>query len=308
VGAGALQRDTTGDYNTAIGLWSLQTNTTGTHNTASGSDALNGNTTGIGNTATGSEALAGNTIGSDNTASGVDALENNSSGNNNTVAGAAALFASTTGNNNTALGSGALRYSTTGSDNIGVGYYAGKNLTTGSSNIDIGNVGAGGDAGTIRLGTAGTHRAVFVAGVATTKVTGGAVYISASGQLGTLASAERYKTDIAPMGAGSGRLGQLRPVTFRLKDDASGALQYGLVAEEVAAVYPELVVRDETGAVAGVRYEEIAPTLLNEVQQQQKTIAAQDERIAALEALVLETQRQIALLQRPPSDQRIALK
>ena len=96
-----------------------------------------------------------------------------------------------------------------------------------------------------------------------------------TGRLGVLASSERYKTAIAPMGANTAKLGQLRPVTFHLKTDPKGALQYGLIAEEVAKVYPELVIRDEKGRIDGVRYDELAPMLLNEVQQQQTTITAQ---------------------------------
>lgn len=118
-------------------------------------------------------------------------------------------------------------------------------------------------------------------------MTGAAVYVTSSGQLGVLASSERYKTAIAPMGAGTEKLQELRPVSFHLKTDPKGALQYGLIAEEVANIYPELVIRDGAGKIQGVHYDELAPMLLNEVQkqaaeirelkQQQKQLATQVE-------------------------------
>jgi Chaperone of endosialidase len=118
-------------------------------------------------------------------------------------------------------------------------------------------------------------------------VTGAAVYVTSSGQLGVLASSERYKTAIVPMGAGTEKLSELKPVSFHLKTEPNGAVQYGLIAEEVAQVYPELVIRDAAGKIQGVRYDELAPMLLNEVQkqaaeiqqlkQQQKQLATQAE-------------------------------
>ena len=105
----------------------------------------------------------------------------------------------------------------------------------------------------------------MIAGIESSKVTGSAVYVTTTGRLGVLASSERYKTAIEPMGANTAKLSQLRPVTFKLKTDAEGTRQYGLIAEEVDRVYPELVIRDEAGKVQGIRYDELAPMLLNEI-------------------------------------------
>jgi trimeric autotransporter adhesin len=140
------------------------------------------------------------------------------------------------------------------------------------------------------------------------KVRGQDVVINSSGQLGVVVSSERFKTAIAPMGSNTAKLQQLRPVIFKLKTDTKGTLQYGLIAEEVAKVYPDLVVRDQKGRIDGVRYDELAPMLLNEMQQQKQTIAAQsetiteqskksaaqDERIAAQGAQLRDMQQQLA--------------
>jgi Chaperone of endosialidase len=197
-----------------------------------------------------------------------------------------ALQYNTTGGNNTASGYEALFNNTTGSSNIAVGFQAGANLTTGSNNIDIGSKGAAAESDTIRIGIAATHKATVIAGIYGTSVTGSAVVVSSTGRLGVTMSSERYKTAIAPMGANTAKLGQLRPVTFHLKTDPKGALQYGLIAEEVAKVYPELVIRNETGRIDGVRYDELAPMLLNEVQKKN----------AALDAEIRELKRQVAVI------------
>jgi hypothetical protein len=174
-------------------------------------------------------------------------------------------------------------------------------LTTGSNNIDIGSVGVAGEDDTIRIGTKGTHKATVIAGIISSKITGSAVYVTTTGRLGVLASSERFKTAIAPMGSDTAKLVQLRPVTFHLKTDPKGALQYGLIAEEVAKVYPELVIRDEKGRIDGVRYDELAPMLLNEVQQQRTQMAAkidvQATEIRELKKLVVEMQAGLLKLQ-----------
>ena len=299
-GYSALQNNTIGGYNTALGysaLWEVgdgSQNTaaganamfwsTGSNNTAVGYQTLAGKAeaaTGSGNTAIGSFALYAYSTGSDNTASGYEALYANTAGYYNTADGVLALGKNTTGIENTASGLKALYSNTSGSNNIAEGFEAGYNLTTGSDNIDIGNQGVAGDGSTIRIGTSQTS--TYIAGISGVKLTGNAVYVTSKGQLGVLASSERFKTSIAPMGSSTTKLGQLRPVTFHLKTDPEGALQYGLIAEEVAKVYPELVIRDESGRIDGVRYEELAPMLLNEVQQQQRKMAEQAEKNAAQE-------------------------
>jgi hypothetical protein len=131
-------------------------------------------------------------------------------------------------------------------------------------------------------------KATYIAGIYSTSMTGHEVMISSTGQLGVKVSSERYKTAIAAMGFNSAKLGQLRPVTYHLKTDPKGALQYGLIAEAVAKVYPELVIRDGTGRIDGVRYDELAPMLLNEAQRQQLTIAAQAAEIRELKQQMAE--------------------
>jgi hypothetical protein len=272
VGNDTLTQNITGSNNTATGLSALAFNTSGIHNTANGAGALFGNTTGQFNTASGDQALSGGNnldmTGNYNTADGAEALFSNTTGQQNTAAGSFALTANLTGNDNLAIGANALALNESGSNNIAIGYNAGYYVRGGLFNIEIGNVGNVNDQGVIRIGTASQQGTTYISGIANAKVTGSAVYITSTGQLGVLASSERYKTAIAPMGGSTERLRQLRAVTFHLKTEPKGPVQYGLIAEEVARVYPELVIRDEKGQVQGVRYEELAPMLLNEVQRQ----------------------------------------
>jgi hypothetical protein len=289
MGTGALVGITTGAGNTASGFIALQFNTTGLGNTASGMGALEFNTTGNLNTAVGNYALqgaapttsasgapgSGGGTGGSNTAIGAGALASYSTGTGNTASGAGALSSNTTGNANTASGNNALQFNTTGSDNIAEGELAGIKVTTGSFNIDIGNTGVADDSNTIRIGTQGAQTATYIAGIrGNNRVNGLPILINAQGELGVSSSSERFKTAIAPMGSNTANLQQLRPVTFKFKSDATATRQYGLIAEEVAKVYPELVVRDEKGRIDGVRYDELAPMLLNEVQKQAAEIRA----------------------------------
>jgi hypothetical protein len=283
-----------GSGNTASGTNALYYNTTGFGNTASGMDSLFSNSTGNNNTAFGT-SLYSNTTGSENTASGSEALNSNSIGNYNAAFGANALRSNTSGAQNAAFGLNALQQNSSGSYNIAVGHGAGFYIT-GSNNIDIGAVGVAADSGVIRIGTHPTQTATYIAGIYGTSVSGSAVVVSSTGQLGVTVSSERFKTAIAPMGSDTARLGQLRPVSFRLKSDTTGTRQYGLIAEEVAKVYPELVIRDQTGKIDGVRYDELAPMLLNEVQQQQRKMATQEETTASQGAELRTVQQQLAEL------------
>jgi hypothetical protein len=251
------------------------------HNTASGMDALYSDTSGSYNTATGFSSLFSNKTGDNNTAAGYESLYYNSTGSSNTASGYQALYTNTTGSYNTALGEGALRSAATGNNKIAVGYEAGYNLAAGTNNIEIGSKGQAADNNMIRIGVEGLQAKTFIAGIYKTSVIGSAVMVNSSGQLGVVVSSERFKTDIAPIGSDSAKLQVLRPVKFHLKSDPHGAVQYGLIAEEVANVYPELVIRDGTGRIDSLRYDELAPMLLNEIQEQQKVIAAQSARIAA---------------------------
>jgi hypothetical protein len=210
------------------------------------------------------------------------------------------MYSNNTGANNTAIGVHALANNVSGSSNVAEGWHAGINLTTGSNNIDIGSPGVAGDANTIRVGVQGTQAATFVAGIYGHSLTGSEVVVTPSGELGVLSSSERFKTAIAPMGSNTAKLGQLRPVTFKLKADATGTRQYGLIAEEVAKVYPELVIRNEAGRIDGIRYDELAPMLLNEVQKQAAEIRAlkvQAQAVGEMQKQLAEMHAALAKLQ-----------
>ena len=232
-----------------------------------------------GNTAIGAGTLASNTNGSGNTASGSGALEANTTGDDNTADGLGALMSNTTGSNNTASGLGALYGNTTGSNNIAIGFAAGISAPAGNSNsIYIGNEGSdGGNNGTIQIGTQGIQTGgTYIAGIYGATASGGAdVYINSNGQLGTMPSSGRFKEQITDMGNSSSKLFQLRPVNFFYRpeyDDGSQLPQYGLIAEEVAKVYPEMVAYGNDGRILTVKYQLLAPMLLNEVQKQHAEI------------------------------------
>jgi hypothetical protein len=306
-GFDALQSNTVGDDNTASGAHALQANTTGGSNTANGEGALQANTTGANNTASGAGALYANTAGNSDTASGAGAMGFNTTGGQNTADGFLALGFNTTGTYNTASGDQALPNNTTGSHNIAVGAGAAVNVFGGNSNnIHIGSQGASGDSGAIRIGMVGAQTSTFIAGIygGTPSTPNLPVCVDANGTLGTTGcstpSSLRFKEQIADMGDSSGNLLQLRPVTFLYKpqyDDGSHTLQYGLIAEEVAKLYPDLVGYDKDGQPSSVKYQSLAPMLLNEVQKQNAQLQHQvqlqqeenrklEDRLAALEALL----------------------
>jgi Chaperone of endosialidase len=319
-GFDALFSNTTGDANTAAGANALFSNTTGFGNTATGLSALGDNTTGGGNTATGWQALQGNTTGIFNTATGSSALFRNTTGGGNTANGISALLSNTTGGGNTAMGVNALASNTTGGFNIALGQGAGKNLTTGNNNIDIGNLGVAGESNTIRIGWGGVQKATFIAGIRGAIVPGGVgVVVGINGQLGTVVSLARFKEAIKPMDQASEAILALKPVIFRYRRelDPEGIPQFGLVAEQVEKVTPDLVVRDDQGKVSTVRYEAVNAMLLNEFlkehrkveelkaalaqqqkdfTQQQKDFAQQQKEIKALAASLKEQALQIETL------------
>jgi hypothetical protein len=282
VGALALQKNTTGNYNTAAGYRALLDNTTGTLNTAAGVNALIKNTTGNNNTAVGNNTLFSNVAGFNNTATGYGALFS-STASNNTAQGFYALNKNTTGPSNTAVGVNALLNNTTGANNIAVGVGAGQTLTIGNNNIEIGNAGLAGETNAIRIGKQGTQTQTYIAGISVAPVTGSTVVINAAGRLGVVLSSARYKHDIHDMGMASSKMLKLRPVTFRYNNDPVGNLQYGLVAEEVANVYPELVTRGLDGKVESVNYLSLTSMLLNELQKRTAENERQVARLAALE-------------------------
>lgn len=283
LGIDALISLTTGDPdptsglgNTAVGFTALVNTTSGSSNTAVGTCALYQNTTGSRNVALGAAALLDNESGSFNTANGTSALFSNSTGDYNTAVGYSALFANLSGDYNTAVGAAAL-FNTEGSRNSALGYRAGVYNSTGSDNIWIGSFGYD-ESNTLRIGGGtGTgefqQKRAFISGIR--DVTTGQsdaipVLIDSDGQLGTASSSQRFKDEIRDMGKASEGLGELRPVTFRYREpfaDGSRPLRYGLIAEEVAEVFPELVAYDDEGRPEAVFYRFLTPMLLNELQK-----------------------------------------
>jgi uncharacterized coiled-coil protein SlyX len=297
-GTAALYSLTTGSDNTANGYFALDSNTTGNNNTADGAGALDCNTTGNLNTANGNSALEFNTTGSNNTANGFEALKNNTTANNNTAVGFHGALHNTTGANNTAIGHNALANNTIGSSNIALGKGAGVFLTTGSNNIDIGSAGVAGESNTIRIGSAQVR--TFIKGISGAVVSGAAVVVNAGGQLGVTASSERFKEKIKPMDKGSEVILALKPVTFRYKTeiDPERLLQFGLVAEEVEKVNPNLVVRDKEGKPYSVRYEQVNAMLLNEFLKEHKAFLEEQRKVAQQEATISQLKSTVAQQQR----------
>src|SRR6516225_9242891 len=279
--------------NTAEGDSALFYLTTGFFNTAIGFEALLRNTTGSGNTANGIDALYANIINDNNTATGGGALQSNN-GDNNTANGFDALLSNTTGHDNLAEGYSALENNTTGSSNIAVGSQAGSNLTTGSNNIDIGALGNAGDANTIRIGRSGIQTKTFIQGIRGATVANGVgVIVGTTGQLGTVVSSVRFKEAIKPMDKASEAILALKPVTFRYKKelDPDKIPQFGLVAEEVEKVNPDLVARDEQGKPYTVRYEAVNAMLLNEFLKQHRKVEEQGRKLRELEVTIAEQRK-----------------
>jgi hypothetical protein len=277
-GVGALGSNTTADSNTADGAFALRNNTTGTWNTAIGAVALESNTEGQYNTATGFRSMNSNTTGCCNAAYGMAALQGNTTGRWNSAFGLNAMYYNITGETNTAIGFQALMFNTSGNENVALGDEAGYNQTTGSGNIYIG---AG------MRGVAGESYTCYIGNIVGQTSSGGTpVYINSAGKLGTTTSSRRFKEDIKPMNNLSEALFGLRPVTFRYKQeiDPQGIPQFGLVAEDVEKVNPDLVVRDKEGKVNTVRYEQINAMLLNEFLKEHKAFVEEQEKVKKLEA------------------------
>jgi len=262
LGYQALSKSNTFD-NTAVG-WGALLNSRGEfpiQNTAVGSQALYFNIDGSGNTATGYIALAHNN-GAFNTGTGVGALLFNSNGQSNTAVGYEALVNNTTGDSNTALGDDAGAKLTTGSDNVCIG---------------AGVLGVAGERNTTRI------RNIY-GSVATTR----AVYVNSDNKIGTLSSSRRYKEDIKPMDEASETLFALSPVTFRYKKDIDGshALSFGLIAEDVAKIDPNLITRDEGGKPQTVRYDAGNAMLLNEFLKEHRKVEEQNYKLQEQEATI----------------------
>ncbi|MGC1321238.1 MAG: tail fiber domain-containing protein [Candidatus Udaeobacter sp.] len=318
----ALHSNTTGSNNTANGFEALVQNTTTNDNTAVGFKALYNNYAGLDNTANGSQALYTNFVGMFNTANGFQALYSNTGGNTNTATGYQALYSNTTSSentaygaqalytnggarppfpaagSNTAIGNRALYSNTLGSNNTALGDGAGTNLTDGDNNIDIGNQGVAGEANAIRIGIEGTQIATFISGISGATVTGTAVVVNGSGQLGVAPSSKRFKDEIKPMDKASETILALKPVTFRYKPeiDPKRAPQFGLVAEEVEKVNPDLVVRDKEGKPYSVRYDQVNAMLLNEFLKEHRKVVEQQAITAQVKSNAAKQEATIAEL------------
>jgi hypothetical protein len=263
----------------------------GSNNVAVGNNAMAFATSAIFNTAVGNVAMGFNTSGMHNTAVG-DGAMNQSSGSFNVAVGRSA----------------GLNFG--GDNNIAVGQLAGQNVTTGANNIEIGNQGSSGDANIIRIGTPGTQTATYIAGIRNVALGGiQQVGVNAQGQLGVRSSSARFKEAIKPMGNQSEAILSLQPVSFRYKKqlDPSGDAQFGLVAEDVANVAPELVMRDEQGKPYTVRYEAVNAMLLNEFlkehrknEEQRATIARLEKQVDALTAGLQKVTARIELSKSAP--------
>jgi hypothetical protein len=295
--------------NTFVGISSGNFTGSGNANTAIGTFTLLYNTTGIGNTAAGLGSLQFNTTGQSNTAVGTEALTLNTSGNNNTAVGDNALSDSTTGHDNTALGIGAGASTTTGYANIFLGELGGSRNTTGSFNIYVGNEApAGGtESNAIRIGDSANQTTAYIAGIfGSASSSGLPVYVNASGELGTQTSSLRFKEQVRDMGDSTNALMELRPVTFLYKrdyDKGERTLQYGLIAEEVAQVYPELVAYDRDGQPYSVKYQYLSVMLLNEAQRQYRHAEAQAEIITVQEQKIEALEQRLTRLERMVGNQ-----
>jgi len=293
-GAGALLSNTTGNLNTANGAFALFLNTEGTFNTATGDRVLFSNTSGSANSAFGSGALASNTVGFNNTANGMAALSHNTTGRDNTANGVQALNSNTTGGGNTANGDIALFNNTTGGDNTADGTGALQNNTTGGAGLGVFTA-----SHVIAIGTNGADvsDSCFIGnirGVRTANADAISVVIDSAGQLGTVSSSRRFKKEIKPMDKTSEAIFALRPVAFHYKNDKTSIPQFGLIAEEVAEVNPDLVVRDDQGEIYTVRYEAVNAMLLNEFLKEHKKVEAQHSKIEKQEAAITELKSNLA--------------
>ncbi len=305
-GNNALLSLTTGQYNTAVGLNSLSSNTTGVFNTAIGSAALRFNITSDSNTAVGSSALFRNRFGDDNTAVGESALYSNTSGDFNTAVGEIAMLYNTTGISNTAVGGSALLRNTEGGYNTAIGSSALNFNTTGYNNTAVGdgalccnttrsgNTALGMRAGiavtmadnVICIGAPGANvsDSCYIGNVWQQPGGSQAVYVNALGKLGAQVSSRRFKEEIKPMDKASDAILALNPVTFRYKKeiDSKRITQFGLVAEDVEKVNPDLVLHDKEGKPYTVRYDQVNAMLLNEFLKEHKKVEQQEATITQL--------------------------
>jgi uncharacterized coiled-coil protein SlyX len=244
------------------------------------------NTTGSFNTANGALALLNNTTGGNNTAIGAGALFSNNA-NFNTGVGSQALF-NNTGRQNTAIGGSALENNTTGHDNIALGVASAANVTTAVNVITIGNF----------LPGANVDYSCYIDNIDGRPGGSQAVYVNGSGRLGQLVSSARFKEEIKSIEQSSEAIYGLRPVSFRYKPEIEPArpLAFGLIAEEVEQVNPDLVARDKEGKPFSVRYEAVNAMLLNEFLKEHRKVEAQQATIGRLETTAAKQEATITQL------------
>jgi hypothetical protein len=290
VGEFALAGASAPTYSTVAGALADQTGTAAAV-TAMGASALVNLTTGSFNTALGALAGMKTTSGQENTYVGSLAGAAIVTDGGNTAAGAGALGGgfNFSGSGNTAFGSGALASLNSGSFNVAIGEGAGNSVAVGSDNIylGMGATGQGSESATIRVGNPGNASTTFIAGIAGATSAGGVpVFISTTGQLGVMGSSIRYKEDVRDMGDDSDVILHLRPVTFRYKPqyDPEGGQQYGLIAEEVEKVAPQLVGYDREGKADSVQYNLVNAMMLNELQKLDRSNQAQAVSLARLQS------------------------
>jgi len=300
LGYQALYRNTTGSFNTATGFRGLFNNTIGAQNTATGYNALASNSFGNYNTADGVNALFANIDGDNNTASGLRALFGNFSGSENTAVGVSALATNGSGSQNTAVGFKALFNNSGGNHNIALGHEAGINVgglnNPRDNNIEIGNAGNFLDNATIRIGDVQTQ--TFIAGISGAPVVGDTVVVDANGQLGTATSSARFKKEIKPMDKASEAILALKPVSFQYKSNPNWTRQFGLIAEDVAKVNPDLVTRDRNGEIYSVRYEAVNAMLLNEFLKQHKAFLEELSKVQEQQAAITRLKSTVAQQQK----------
>src|SRR5438093_2786851 len=311
-GQGALGSLTTGLYNSAFGFLSVLSLSDANFDTGVGAAALlvdNGGT----NTAVGAGALLNNSDGADNNAVGAFALFNNvsgffnnahgrnallnSTGSQNNAMGDDAMFFNTTGSFNTAIGDDALDANVDGNNNVAVGDEAGTGLGASVNNCIAINVPGAGPFATL-------DNTCFIGSIFDQPVsdvgTQEAVFVDQFNVVGISASSRRFKHDFQPMDKASEAILALKPVTFKYNADKNGRTQYGLIAEEVATVNPDLVVQHKDGEISTVRYEQVNAMLLNEflkehqkVQNLEVTVAQQAKGMEVLTAQLKEQATQI---------------
>ena len=269
VGAGALALNQA-DNNTAVGGGALFLNTTGTENTAVGANALVHNDDGSDNNAFGTNALFTNVSGAFNNAHGRNALAANTDSENNAF-GDLAMENNTSGSSNTAIGDDALRNNVDGSGNVAVGDEAGTGLGPSVNNCIA--IGAPGDGPFATFDNTCFIGSIFGEAVSD-PATQVPVYVDQFNVVGVFnTSSRQLKHDIQPMDKASETLYRLKPVTFKFNSDWKATKQYGLIAEEVAEVDPQLVVHGKNGEVTAVHYEQINNMLLNEFLKEHKKVS-----------------------------------